>query len=71
MLHYFRKMRNALIPENLFGRLVGGFSEIPIKGLPQYPAIAQGFIDWFMLTIFSVSLLSQMLNSKSGGFEYV
>jgi len=35
---------------------------IPIKGLPRYLAIIQGFIGWFMLTIFSVSLISQLLN---------
>ena len=39
-----------------------GFGEIPIKGLPRYLAIIQGFIGWFMLTIFSVSLISQLLN---------
>lgn len=39
-----------------------GFGEIPIKGVPRYLAILQGFIGWFMLTIFSVSLISQILN---------
>jgi hypothetical protein len=38
-----------------------GFGEIPIKGLPRYLAIIEGFIGWFMLTIFSVSLISQLL----------
>ena len=28
----------------------------------RYLAIIQGFIGWFMLTIFSVSLISQLLN---------
>ena len=55
------KMLNALmLSMNTFTTL--GFGEIPIKGLPRYLAIIQGFIGWFMLTIFSVSLISQLLN---------
>ncbi|UAM99954.1 potassium channel family protein [Polaribacter litorisediminis] len=55
------KMINALMLSiNTFTTL--GFGEIPIKGLPRYLAIIQGFIGWFMLTIFSVSLISQLLN---------
>lgn len=54
------KMLNALMLSiNTFTTL--GFGEIPIKGLPRYLAIIQGFIGWFMLTIFSVSLISQLL----------
>lgn len=57
----FIKMLNALMLSiNTFTTL--GFGEIPIKGLPRYLAIIQGFIGWFMLTIFSVSLISQLLN---------
>ncbi|MCE7993690.1 MAG: two pore domain potassium channel family protein [Roseivirga sp.] len=57
----FIKMLNALMLSiNTFTTL--GFGEIPIKGLPRYMAIIQGFIGWFMLTIFSVSLISQLLN---------
>lgn len=56
----FIKMLNALMLSiNTFTTL--GFGEIPIKGLPRYLAIIQGFIGWFMLTIFSVSLISQLL----------
>jgi hypothetical protein len=55
------KMLNALMLSiNTFTTL--GFGEIPIKGLPRYLAIIEGFIGWFMLTIFSVSLISQLLN---------
>ncbi|RKD92136.1 potassium channel family protein [Mangrovibacterium diazotrophicum] len=55
------KILNALMLSiNTFTTL--GFGEIPIKGLPRYLAIVQGFIGWFMLTIFSVSLISQLLN---------
>ncbi|WP_411767070.1 hypothetical protein [Winogradskyella sp. A3E31] len=57
----FIKIINALMLSiNTFTTL--GFGEIPIKGLPRYLAIIQGFIGWFMLTIFSVSLISQLLN---------
>ena len=56
----FVKFFNALMLSiNTFSTL--GFGEIPIKGLPRYLAIIQGFIGWFMLTIFSVSLISQLL----------
>ena len=56
----FIKMLNALmLSVNTFTTL--GFGEIPINGFPRYLAILQGFIGWFMLTIFSVSLISQLL----------
>lgn len=57
----FIKVLNAvMLSINTFTTL--GFGEIPIKGLPRYLAIVQGFVGWFMLTIFSVSLISQLLN---------
>ena len=56
----FVKALNALmLSRNTFTAL--GFGEIPIEGLPRYLAIIQGFIGWFMLTIFSVSLITQLL----------
>lgn len=56
----FIKVLNALMLSiNTFTTL--GFGEIPIKGLPRYLAIVQGFIGWFLLTIFSVSLISQLM----------
>jgi hypothetical protein len=55
------KFLNAItLSINTFTTL--GFGEIPIKGIPRYLAVVQGFIGWFMLTIFSVSLISQLLN---------
>lgn len=55
------KILNAIMLSiNTFTTL--GFGEIPIKGFPRYLAIVQGFVGWFMLTIFSVSLISQLLN---------
>ena len=57
----FIKALNALmLSVNAFTTL--GFGEIPIKGVPRYLAIIEGFIGWFMLTIFSVALISQLLN---------
>jgi hypothetical protein len=57
----FIKALNALMLSiNTFTTL--GFGEIPIKVLPRYLTIIQGFIGWFTLTIFSVSLISQLLN---------
>ena len=77
MLHFFSKIRYQLAAENLLPGQAGraakpasrigrylpyAIGEIPIKGLPRYLAIIQGFIGWFILTIFSVSLISQLLN---------
>lgn len=54
------KLLNALtLSINTFTTL--GFGSIPTSGLGRYLAIIQGFIGWFMLTIFSVSLINQVL----------
>ncbi len=53
-------LNELMLSINTFTTL--GFGEIPIKGLPRYLAIIQGFIGWFMLTIFSVLPISQLLN---------
>ena len=39
-----------------------GFGEIPIKGIGRYLAILEGFIGWIFLTLFSVTLISQVLS---------
>ena len=39
-----------------------GFGEIPIKGIGRYLAIIEGFIGWIFLTLFSVTLISQVLS---------
>jgi hypothetical protein len=44
---------------NAFSTL--GFGEIPVRGVAKYLAIVEGFIGWFLLSIFSVSLVSQIL----------
>ncbi len=45
---------------NAFSTL--GFGEIPTRGLARYVTIIQGFIGWFLLSIFLVSLIGQILN---------
>ncbi|MGB0807286.1 MAG: potassium channel family protein [Salibacteraceae bacterium] len=56
----FINFLNALtLSLNAFTTL--GFGDIPTHGAARYITIIQGFIGWFMLTIFSVSLISQVL----------
>ena len=38
-----------------------GFGVIPTRGLARYVCIIQGFIGWFLLSIFTVSLINQIL----------
>ena len=40
-----------------------GFGVIPEKGLAMYIGVIEGFIGWFLLTIFTITLLSQVLQS--------
>ena len=40
-----------------------GFGKTPEQIVPLYISILQGFIGWFVLTIFSITLLSQMLQN--------
>ena len=44
---------------NVFSTL--GFGQIPMKGIPRYLTILEGFLGWFLLSIFSVSLISQVI----------
>jgi uncharacterized protein YjbI with pentapeptide repeats len=38
-----------------------GFGNIPTHGLARYACVVQGFIGWFMLSIFTVALINQVL----------
>lgn len=38
-----------------------GFGSIPIKGVGKYICIVQGFMGWFLLSIFTVTLINQVL----------
>ena len=60
LISVFIKALNAFtLSMNTFTTL--GFGDIPIRGIARYLAILEGFIGWFMLTIFSVSLIGQIL----------
>lgn len=55
------KMINAItLSVNTFTTL--GFGDIPASGIARYMAVLEGFVGWFMLTFFSVSLIWQVLN---------
>ncbi len=56
MIHVLDSVALSL---NVFSTL--GFGQIPIKGIPRYLTILEGFIGWFLLSIFSVSLISQVI----------
>lgn len=59
-LGFFVSFINALtLSLNSFVTL--GFGNIPTKGLARYVCIVQGFIGWFLLSIFTVALFNQVL----------
>ena len=49
-----------------------GFGRIPTKGLAKYICILEGFLGWFLLSIFIVSLINQVLfwDWSTGVMEY-
>jgi hypothetical protein len=56
------KSINAFILSlNMF--IIIGFGLIPEKGLAMYLGVIEGIIGWFLLTIFTITLLSQVLQS--------
>ncbi|MBL4653624.1 MAG: two pore domain potassium channel family protein [Flavobacteriales bacterium] len=57
----FRALNSIMLSVNTFSTL--GFGDIPVGGATRYVAIIEGFIGWFLLSIFSVSLISQILQS--------
>jgi hypothetical protein len=38
-----------------------GFGSIPTTGLPRYVCVFQGVLGWFLLSLFTVALLNQVL----------
>jgi hypothetical protein len=40
-----------------------GYGEIEAQGIARYLAVFEGLIGWFLLSIFSVSLISQILQA--------
>ena len=59
-LIFIRALNSIALSVNAFSTL--GFGQIPVKGFTKYVAIIEGFIGWFMLSVFIVSLLSQMMS---------
>jgi len=56
-----RSFNSLFLSINTFSTL--GFGDIPVKGISRYMAILEGFLGWFLLSIFSVSLISQILQN--------
>ncbi|MBW8051296.1 MAG: two pore domain potassium channel family protein [Cytophagales bacterium] len=56
-----RSINSLFLSINTFSTL--GFGDIPVKGISRYMAILEGFLGWFLLSIFSVSLISQILQN--------
>jgi len=56
-----RALNATMLSINAFSTL--GFGAIPVKGASRYITIIEGFLGWFLLSIFSVSLISQMLQN--------
>ena len=59
-LIFIRAINSLILSINAFSTL--GFGQIPVRGFTKYVAIIEGFIGWFMLSIFLVSILNQMLS---------
>lgn len=57
---FLRLMDCLALSVNLFTTL--GFGNTELKGLPMYITVLEGFIGWFLLSFFSLSLISQLIN---------
>lgn len=60
-LFLVRGFNSITLSINTFTTL--GFGDIPVVGLSRYIAIIEGFLGWFLLSIFSVSLIGQILQN--------
>jgi len=60
-LGIIRALNSITLSINSFSTL--GFGAIPVKGASRYITILEGFLGWFLLSIFSVSLISQMIQN--------
>ncbi|MFB6257442.1 MAG: hypothetical protein ABEH38_02020, partial [Flavobacteriales bacterium] len=54
-----RGLNSFVLSLNSFVTL--GFGVIPVTGVARYLTILEGFIGWFLLSIFSISLINQIL----------
>ncbi len=55
-----RAMDCLALSLNIFTTL--GFGNIDFKGVPMYLTVIEGFAGWFLLSFFSLSLVSQLIN---------
>ena len=55
-----RCLNAVILSINVFVTL--GYGGVPATGIAKYLAVIEGLIGWFLLSIFSVSLISQVLN---------
>lgn len=60
-LGFVRALNSTTLSINAFSTL--GFGAIPVRGVSRYITIIEGFLGWFLLSIFSVSLISQMIQN--------
>uniref|UniRef100_UPI00404839F9 ion channel n=5 Tax=Flavobacterium sp. TaxID=239 RepID=UPI00404839F9 len=61
VLGIFISLLNAFtLSLNAFTTL--GFGNIPTHGFARYVCILQGFIGWFLLSVFTVAVFNQSLN---------
>jgi hypothetical protein len=54
-----RLVNSFILSLNAFVTL--GYGEIEAKGIARYFCVVEGLVGWFLLSIFSVSLISQIL----------
>ena len=55
-----RALDSTALSVNIFTTL--GFGNTDAKGLPMYLTVLEGFIGWFLLSFFSLSLISQLID---------
>lgn len=56
---FLRVFDSIILSLNMFCTL--GFGELRVRGFAMYITIIEGFVGWFLLSIFSVALLNQVL----------
>lgn len=54
-----RTLNAIMLSLNVFCTL--GFGNVPVQGFAKYLTIIEGFVGWFLLSIFSVALISQII----------
>jgi len=63
------KVLNVLMLR-LYSFIILGFGEIHTRGIERYVVIIEDFIGWFLLKLFRVSLITQLLQKSNDLFIY-